>query len=989
MSKKTISIIVLLSLLVLQVAWMNPYDNPYNQIQYVQEFRAIELEAPTPVDYTGDRDFQTRVNQYNFTDVSGNSKIAAVQLAVFDISKGIGNRRFAAATPIKNIEVITMLVRMFGNDEQIRQTVIANNPGAPASTLTLALYDGYYQEAKRLGILGPLEDVGYTQNATRENIGVWLVKAAGIQSVFSQNGLYKAVDWKDLRTENLPAIETLVDLRILPLQASNRFNPFGSMTRGDFAVVLDRVFEQFSETLGITTQYGILVGNQTSTDPTGTQRDFYIRNIDDTLSHVQVTTPRVGMSTGLVVYKNGLNNHTALRLGDELKYMIKDGVVRYVVVLPTGQVKDRLLQHFKSLTDTELRQGIIQSVNAETLNIGPINQSNVRIRIENDDDSMVDLVSIKDNVMNVENEFLIIDGTRYVKPADLKEKDRLTYVIQGDKILYASLGKSEIQDIRGTLRFVDQISNPPQIVIFDESNRLRIFGVARDASFSVNFYPATLNDLKLGAPTVIRVLNNEIVHLMSDSYQPMPGFIPKDGKIRLATVQSVLGTRLVLKDDKTLYEVGPSTAIYKGTTLVSASTIKNGDRVKLYFDNIYSTVPTRVIIEGPQQLITKTLKGNLFTYNQSTQTVSISERSYLQNTLWVKEQKPATEQYKLALNAKISSNGEPVTLSELGRNFSGRQGYFVIRDNFGSKEIVQMAFHSGFERNYKEAVQSFSNVLNRLVLKNNRTIHYDDTTLFIQDQRVVDKSVLKNNVTVHAVTSFTNGVEKAQIIRVMGNFDTIFDSVYIGALEEVHSYSIRLANYTTVSDYNWKKAHSTQNLLTTSDDTWIYDGTLGEQISREVFFNSAYSRSENDSVDGRGLQKERYYGVFVTDGFDHVLAMRLRFKELIRNENIDDVLTQETQIAARIDAVMSEARFTVGTIGEFNQQWKRVGLVDSQNYLSHHGEWVNNTTLTYIELTDAIIMKNNKAITYDDLKLDDKLYIVRYDEDALVVFVEP
>jgi hypothetical protein len=65
------------------------------------------------------------------------------------------------------------------------------------------------------------------------------------------------------------------------------------------------------------------------------------------------------------------------------------------------------------------------------------------------------------------------------------------------------------------------------------------------------------------------------------------------------------------------------------------------------------------------------------------------------------------------------------------------------------------------------------------------------------------------------------------------------------------------------------------------------------------------------------------------------------------------------------------------------------GLVDSQNYLSHHGEWVNNTTLTYIELTDAIIMKNNKAITYDDLKLDDKLYIVRYDEDALVVFVEP
>ncbi len=986
--KKLISV-VMIGLLCTQIAWMNPYDNPYNQIQYVQEYRALSQDAPTPVDFTGDKDFAVRANQYNFTDVTGNNKIAAAQLAVFDISKGQGNRKFAGGASITNIEAITMFVRLFGNDATLRQSVVTSNPGLQASKLTAAFNDAYYGEAKRLGILGPTEEVSYTANANRENLAVWLVRASGVNATFSQNALYKASDWQSVRVENLPAIETVVDLKLMGLESGNRFNPKGSMTRQTFAVVLDKVFEQFSENLGLTTKYGIIVGQKDITDPTGVTRDIYVRNVDNTLSHIQVKTPKTGIATGLVVYKGGLTTHAKLVIGDEIKYTIKDGIVRYTLVLSKDEVKDRLLEFFKSEKDTVTRQGQIKSVTAETIAVGSVNQSNTRIRIENDDDTMVDLLSLQDNVMGLQNRFLVVNGKSYIDPSALKRDGRITYVTKGDKILYASLGKSDMQSVKGTLRFVDMSTEPPQVVIFDQKNTLKVYNVAKDVEVSINFYKATLADLKPGAPTSFTVLNNEVVNILSDSYQPVPGYIPNDGKIRMATVQSVSGTKIVVKGDNTIYEIGPATGIYKETQRLSPSVLKNGDQVKLYFDNMYSAVPSKVVIEGKEQLITKILKGNVFSFNQFTNQIGISDRSRLQNTLWVGETDPSTALYNLAASVEISDNGKPVSLTDLSRVYIKKPAYFVIRDNFGSKEIVQMVFNNGSERNFKDAIQSYSNVLNRLVLKSNRTIQYDDQTIFIQNNRVVDKSVLANNVTVHAVTNTVNGADVAQVIRVIGRFDTIFDRVFVGAVDEVYSYSFNLANYSTINDFNWQKTNEGQKLLNLSDDTSIYNSTKSVEVTREAFFNGAYSRSENDSIDGKGLAKERFYGVFVTDGKDQTLAMRIRFKELIKNDNIDDALTQEPLIAGKLDSILKNTTFTTGTIGEFNPEWKRIGLVDSQNFLRFHGEWVANTTLTYIELTDSLIIKNDKVIKFEDLALDDVVYIVRDDEDALVVFVEP
>jgi len=969
--------------------YANPYDNPYNPIQNVKSLSAIAIPSDKAVDYNGEIDAQNKVTQFDFTDVSGSQKVAASVLAVFDITKGTGTRLFGSAQTVTNIEAIGMLVRMYGNDQTIRQQVTTANPGVTSNRFNQAMNDAYFAEAKRLGIIGANESVSYTLPATRENLGVWLVKAAKLDAAFKQNTLYKAKDWQKIRIENLGAIETLVDLGIMPLQSKSVFNPSGKMNRKEWAQVLHRVFDEFTEALALETHYGLIVGNRKSTDPTGDLQDLYIREVDDTIKRIQLKKPIRGKATGLVVYKNRIQSQAALMIGDEIRYLVKDNVVRYVEVLPKDQVKSRLLEQLKTAENPEKHQGVVVSVTPETVKINGLNQQNIRVRIENDDDQMTDLISGRDFNANLQNDYLIVKGTGFVTPASLKKGDQITYYVKDDKILYATWGKTNAVTVNGTLRLISPTQDPPQVAIFDRSGNLKIFPVAKGVKVSVNFYAATLEDLKPGAPTTVNVLNNQIISITSDSYQPIPGFIPEDGKLRMATIKTVGASKVVFQGEDRIYEIGPNTAIYKETKLVPFSALKAGDQVKLYFDNIYSTMPTRVVIAGKEQFITKILKGTVFSYNPNTQQIAISDRSKLVNTTWSTEKEPFTQLYTIADDALISNLGKPVGRSELSGAYLKKSAYFVIRDHFGKPEIAQLVFNSGGERTYKETVKSYSSVIDRMVLKDNRTVQFGPDTLFIQNQRLVDKSALRVDGTVQVITNVERDQEIAKVVRLMTTADALFDNVYVASIDEVFSYSLNLTNFSKVANYVWSKADQGNKLLQFTDNTRIYNATTEKIVPREAFFNGPYSRFENDSTDGKGLSKDSYYGFFVADENNMIKAMNIRFKELFKNDPIDDALSSNVQVAGKLDSILRNTTFTVGTIGEFNEQWKRAGLIDSQNYLSFHNEWVLNPTLTYVELADALIIKGDEVIGFDDLKVDDELYLVRFDEDAMVVFVGP
>ena len=257
----------------------------------------------------------------------------------------------------------------------------------------------------------------------------------------------------------------------------------------------------------------------------------------------------------------------------------------------------------------------------------------------------------------------------------------------------------------------------------------------------------------------------------------------------------------------------------------------------------------------------------------------------------------------------------------------------------------------------------------------------------IQNQRLVDKNALRVDASVQVITNLVNNQEVARVVRLMSTAEKLFENVYVGSIDEVYSYSLNLTNFSEVTNYVWSKADQSKKLLQFSENTRLFNATSGSFVSRETFFNDPYSRSENDSVDGRGLPKDSYYGFFVADQNQMLKAAHIRFKELFKNDPIDDALSANTQVAGKIDAVLRNTTFTIGTIGEIDNQWKRVGLIDSQNFLSFNREWSLNSTLTFVELNDALIIKEDQVITFEELQIDDQLNLVRNDEDAMIVFV--
>lgn len=978
---KRLSAYILIIAMLVQPIWADVY----NQIQAVKTYTPPAITGDIASDLTGDSDYLSRIANYNFSDVTGRAKIDAIRLALFGITAGRGNRQFGGTAAIKNIEALTMLVRMFGDDTALIQAVTTANPNANSAQRSAALQDAYFNEAATLGIIAAGEDMSYSAPASRQNIARWLVNAGGLTATVTQNTLYQASDWQQIQAQNVDAAALLLDQRIMSIGADGRFNPNGTLSRAGFASILGEVFDKFADTLGVTSNYAVVIGTKTTTTSDGAQTTLTMRGTDNNVFSVALQSN----SNGLSVYKNGqLTSHQALVVGDEINYLVQDKRIAYSVVLDSHSVLDKLIETYQGYDDIAIWQGTVMSNQNEVDNTSTptVNQRRLRLRLT--DGSVVDLVSRDDPARGIDNQYLVRSATAYLAPSSLVVGQALTVYTQGNNILYAETGREAISVLKGNLRFIDLTTTPQQIVLIDNNDQIHILPVSGSANINVNYYRAKLSDLKVGAYATVQLAGGEVVYIAADSYQPAPGYIPPAGKTTFGTISQINDTQFNVLEDDTAYYYDSQTQFYLGESKVAANQLKVGDKVKLYFDDIYSTVPSKISIEGAEQLVAQLIRGQLFSYNQFSDEITVGERYQLINSQWQSQTSAYSDTYKLARDVAIYIGEQKIDKTSFNADYNQRDAYFVVKDNYGRAEVVKIVFKDGFERHYNDVVGDFSNVLNKLELKNNVNISFGEGTIFVQDNRIVDKSVLRDNATVYVLSNQVNGQDSAQIISVLPDIKDIFKTIYAGAVDVVNPYDVRINYFATASGYQWTAVQPLDKTLYISDDTKIYNATTDKWISRELFFNDAYSAEENKDDNGKGLEYQRYYGVFITDGYDNLIALRLRYKELVKNSDIDDSIKAESAISQKLDDILKDTVFTMGTIADNNDDWQRVSLNNSHNYVKYSGEWQANSTATFVELSEAVIIKAGRQIDYSELKLGDTIYVIRYDEDALVAYVE-
>ena len=116
--------------------------------------------------------------------------------------------------------------------------------------------------------------------------------------------------------------------------------------------------------------------------------------------------------------------------------------------------------------------------------------------------------------------------------------------------------------------------------------------------------------------------------------------------------------------------------------------------------------------------------------------------------------------------------------------------------------------------------------------------------------------------------------------------------------------------------------------------------------------------------------------------------MNIRKYGLLEGQMTDVLKTDENDIKTELDIKTNNFVLSRGAVANIDEYWKRIEITDSHDSAEDFGRWNANRGNSSVEYRDAIIIKNNQRIEIEDLLKGDSLFILRDDEDALVIVVE-
>lgn len=965
------------------------FREPYDDSQVVKEYRSLTFDTKDlkPL-ASGYANYMGFVSRYDFRDVQGYNKKAATELAALGISQGIAKNQFGAQNNITNIEALIMFIRMYGAEDAVKAKVRVENPGIAEEKLRLSLYDAYVEEARTRGLLARDESLPYFRPAKREDIASWFVKALNIVNADPRKIIDTANDVGEVSADRLEAVSTLLDLDIMSLNARGGFGPKNPMRRQDFARLLSNTLDRFAPLLKITKHSGLVVGFKKENGPEGDFTDIVMKNSRDGLESIRTGRNKDGQDLGFPLLGSILNTQAAIAKGMEIEYLVKDGKVILARELYTNEIKSEIVMNYSQDKDIEVLQGEVLSNLEEELSTDKTKLKMRRLRVELDDDRTVDFVEEEDLIHNMDYRLLVKDGPNFFHLKDIAKGSIVTAYIKGDNVLFLQLGREALELHKGWFRSYTSTEKRNFITILNYDNKLINMAVGPRTSFSTNRYRVEAKDLKAGAPVTVLVLRGVAEYVKTESYQPPEGYIEKQGRIVFATVHQLRPDSLELRGEMDYCQIGPSTKIVKDGRLIELKNIYPGDKVKLYFDDIYTKMPSKIVVEKYGSKVNKLLKANVGPYSRARQMLSLSEPYQMKSRVWTALKEGYISDYKLAGDIEIYDGDRKIDVDEIGDELLAKQAYVVLRDNLNSKEIAKLVFTTGYERNYYDEVGDYNHELGRMKLGGGKTLSYGDESIFIKNDRLVTKDEIKVGSHLDVVANSYNGLDKALVLSLLSVNEEVLNRIVVGTIENVNPYSIEIKNYAGIGNIKFDKPNTGLKKLAYHNDTLLFDATKNKFLTKEEFFNGDYYRKENRDRRNKGLKFKRYYGIFLTDGQDGLLAARIRHKGLREDQLLDDKLKQEFQIPTEIEAGLKKMTFTKGSIASFDTKWQRASLHDVYNYFDFHGEWRPSEASETIGLKNALILRDNKIIDFNDLELDQDVLAIRSDDDGLILIVE-
>lgn len=988
---KKITVFILIMILISNIGIGFSFDELDNFVPEIRPINASENVANEIL--AMDNGYEMILNS-NFNDIGNDIyEKEILKLSAEGVIKEYGKNSFRPDDKITGYEAIAMLVRFIGNEEQVNQIVLNNSRGLDSSTVENIYNEEYLNQAQNQGIILNNEMIYLNRALPKEILARWIFRVSNFNEDFADlSETYSFNDINQLDPSDNGLVKTLLKEEIMEVNKSNNFNPKKELSRSEAVKIIDNLSNAMQEQRNIESVYGMVIDIVDSSDEDVKIKDFYVKDSNGEVTKITTSFDKdTNSQNNFIAYKNNkLISSSEIRKGDELNYFTRNNQVYFAEVINDKSIVDKIEKLDESNENSKILLAEVKEISDENHNNGNGNINRRRVRILAIDGNTYDLIVDTDLNTNTKKDFLVYKNATVVGGKNLSLGDNLIILVKdNDTASYIKVYKPQKKWIKGTIRSVNEDS----IEVFDYNNKINEYPLLNYYGIEINERPTNVDDLEYGQDVELELTNGFITSIKAETFIN-PGYIPEYGKIRMGEVYQKFNSGMIFllnNGEQEFYNVDNETILLKQGESILPKALKEGDKVKLFFSDIYTTTVDKIEVEGNERLIKQVYKGTIRSFNQGNMRLTLSNPEYLKNVKWIKSDS-YIQDIPVDDKVKIYNKDQVVDKRDFIKRFKDKEAYVVVENSYGNENAIKISIKDGGELVMNDKIDHIDRALSSFELDNNQNVNYNKGTIIIKDGRVISNNILNRDDSVLVVSERNQGINNANLVKVTSMQDNMFDNVYFGTLKDVNFNSITLDNHSNIEDNEIDDINTSETdefyCFTETKITDVSDPDNIEILDINDLFHGSYSERENKSTDHDGVDYEKYYTYLVTDGNSGVISMKIRFKGLLDKQNFDDNNSSVRRANDDFEDTLNDVVFTKGLLTEKIDGEDRFKITDTHDYIPYRNKWVLNTTDTYFEHDDAIIINNNEEITAENVEIGQYLYIMRIDEKGLIIFVE-
>ena len=614
--------------------------------------------------------------------------------------------------------------------------------------------------------------------------------------------------------------------------------------------------------------------------------------------------------------------------------------------------------------------GYVESIQKDSVNGG------TRYTYDIKNDSGQDVALVAENSQSANYDFAVLKNGKAGLSSLISNGDRLTYYTNGSNVIFAETANGSIKTISGTIDSIWQGS----FRLVDDSGNSYVIYYNNNTQVTMNSVDASISDLKYGETAKVTVYGSTATRIdvvytdLSGNGQVNTGDKQDSGKIISIDVNS--GFEYVTLDNGNTYTLDPNMPVVGTGRSISASDLKVGEYIKLYFSSINAKTPDEIFLEDDYNKPVAVIRGSIAGVSGFNPKVQLNDVEMYRQGQW-----NATSSYAMYSldGASVYLDGSKIPVSDISK-YKGYDAYIMLENHYGIETATLVSIQSGFNMSYVGDITYDGNTM--LVTfdneNDNRQVNVNDGTIILNDGFLVPKSQLSKAS--QAYVSFSRG-GAANFISIL---DANAPSGYYYAFGEIDkvtsdSFTIGYKNDAYAIDGNeWDKIGD--KTFYVGDKTYIIDnsGNTPTIVDYNDFINQKYGEYISDKEGDKSLLKYGYVYVIAQkdkyddDAYDAIaINISTEYDPNSDSESYDLISTNRIS-----KAVLSSSSGNVLTLDNV-MDWN--GL---------NNRWELNTSLDSIDVTKAVIVKNNKVISASDLKSGDNLYIIRDGALGIVITVQ-